>query len=133
MSWDPAEDYRQRQVVDNTRIIAEELQRQSNKDAYIKSSYTPNVRYHSGPMGKSYMSFGKKLWSFFMWDTVVGIPLLALITFVGSMILSKIPIPALAVESFIIGIPNYFIVAGIVGIIVWVVLAIIKIKKLRYK
>lgn len=131
MSWDPSEDYRQRQIVDNTRIIAEELKRQSSKDAYINSSYTPNISYHSGPVAKNYMSFGKKLWSFFMWDSVVGLPLFALITFGGAIILSKIPIPALTEESF--GIPNYLMITGIVGIIVWIVLAIIKIKKLRYK
>ena len=133
MSWDPSEDFRQRQIADNTRIIAEELQRQSANDAYIKSSYTPNVKYHTGPVAKSYMSLGKKLLSFFIWDTIVGVPLSVLITFISSIILSNIPIPALTMESLIIGIPNYFAISGILGILVWVVLAIIKIKKLKYK
>ena len=130
MSWDPAEDYRQRQIEDNTRNIAEELRRQSNKDAYTKSSYTPNFSSHSGPIAKYYMSFGKKLWSFFIWDSIVGLPLFALITFGGAKILSKIP--ALMAESLINGIPNCYIIAWFVGTIVWIVLAIKKIKTLRY-
>lgn len=136
MSWEEqARAFREQQIVDNTQRIADSLHREEvnrlHRELSSKSEFKINTTdsYITGP---TYKSFGKKLWEFFVWDTVVGIPVFALITFVGALFLSMLPLPAvLRAETIILGIPNFFVATALVGIIVWVILAIIKIKKLH--
>ena len=134
MPWDIEEEIRTQRIVESNDRIYKELKGLSDSIENERRLSKINTSGHAVQQAKSYTPFIKKLWSFFMWDTIVGLPVFVLIAFVGTAVLSQFPLPpVLTAESIVDGMPNYFIASAIVGIIVWGVLAIIKIMKLARK
>ncbi|MBR4049100.1 MAG: hypothetical protein IKK09_01240 [Clostridia bacterium] len=136
MSWEEqANAFRQQQIADNTRQIADTLYREENRRIHNSlNSGSSDVRINTsakGVTGKYYMSFGKKLFLFLKWESMIAIPVSLFAIIVSLSILSNIS--ALSSSSLVSGVEDYFLLSLALGVIIWIAIDIKIIQKLKYK